>query len=35
MDQWVKVPYAKPANLNLIPTTHMVEGENGFLQDVL
>lgn len=35
MDQWVKVPVVKPANLNVIPRTHMVEGEKGLLQDVL
>jgi hypothetical protein len=26
--EWVKLPAAKPNDLNLIPRTHMVEGEN-------
>lgn len=30
IDHWVKAVAAKPDDLNLIPWTHTVEGENQF-----
>jgi hypothetical protein len=33
--QQVKIPSTKPKDLSSFPRTHMVEGENPFLQFVL
>lgn len=33
--QQMKMPAAKPGNPSLIPKSHLVEGENQFLQAVL
>lgn len=35
MTQWAEVPSAKPHDLNLSPGTHLLEGKNQLLQDVL
>lgn len=35
MSEWVRVFATKPDGLGLIPSTHMMGGENQFLQVVL
>lgn len=35
MAQWMEVLAAKCHDLDLFPGTHLLEGENQFLQDIL